>query len=106
MLGLSDLISVHRDLESTGDIEFDTLVCLDVLEHLPNPSAQLRIFQKRLSSRAIALMNWYFYKGENGEYPFHFDEPEMVEEFFQTLQNLFLEVFHPFLITTRVYRPF
>ena len=104
-LGLSDLISVHRDLEDTGDVKFDTLVCLDVLEHISNPSKQLVDFHGRLSRRAIALMNWYFYKGEKGEYPFHFDDPDMIEEFFTTLQELFLEVFHPFLITTRAYRP-
>ena len=32
------------------------------------------------------------------------DEPELVERFFRTLQTRFLEVFHPFLITTRAYR--
>ena len=103
-LGLGDLISVHRDLESTGDVMFDTLVCLDVLEHISNPSKQLIAFHERLSHKAIALLNWYFYKGKKGEYPFHFDDPEMIEQFFLTLQKLFLEVFHPYLITTRAYR--
>ena len=50
------------------------------------------------------MLNWYFFKGFNGEYPFHFDAPELVESFFRTLQGRFLEVFHPFLITTRAYR--
>jgi hypothetical protein len=57
-----------------------------------------------MGSGAIALLNWYFFKGFNGEYPFHFDAPELVETFFRTLQGRFLEVFHPFLITTRAYR--
>ena len=105
-LGVEDLISVHRDLESTSNIIFDTVVCLDVLEHLPDPSNQLEIFLEKLSPNGIALMNWYFYKGENGEYPFHFDDPDMVEKFFSTLQFNFLEVFHPLLITTRAYKPF
>ena len=104
-LGIGDLISAHRDLESTGDIRFDTLICLDVLEHIPDPSAQLLAFHKRLSVNSIALMNWYFYKGNSGEYPFHFDDPDLVENFFLTLQSQFVEVFHPFLITTRAYRP-
>ena len=104
-LGLVDVISVHRDLKSTGDVKFDTLVCLDVLEHISNPSAQLRDFRDRLSVQAVALLNWYFFKGHEGEYPFHFDDPEMVEEFFKTLQDSFIEVFHPFLITTRAYKP-
>ena len=104
-LGLGDLISVHRDLESLCDVTFDSVICLDVLEHLPDPSKQLEIFLEKLSPDGIALMNWYFYKGENGEYPFHFDDPDMIEKFFITLQKLFVEVFHPFLITTRAYRP-
>ncbi len=104
-LGLGDSISVYRDLESTGQVEFDTLICLDVLEHLADPSAQLTSFHKRMSEKAIALMNWYFFKGYQGEYPFHFDDPDLVENFFRTLQSNFIEVFHPFLITTRAYRP-
>ena len=104
-LGLSHCLSVHRDLESTGQVQFDTLVCLDVLEHLPDPSNQLDSFLKRLSPEAVALLNWYFFKGFKGEYPFHFDDPEMIDQFFKNLQSKFIEVFHPFLITTRAYRP-
>jgi len=104
-LDLVDAISVHRDLESTGHIKFDTLVCLDVLEHIFNPSGQLIAFHERLSVNAVALLNWYFFKGENGEFPFHFDDPKMIEKFFGTLQSQFIEVFHPFLITTRAYKP-
>tara|TARA_Y100001968_G_C19454366_1_gene771499 strand:- start:23404 stop:24156 length:753 start_codon:yes stop_codon:yes gene_type:complete len=104
-LGISNLISVHRDLDSTGEIKFDTLVCLDVLEHLPDPSSQLIKFLNRLSPKGVALLNWYFFKGYNGEYPFHFDDPLMIEKFFRTLQNNYIEIFHPFLITTRAYRP-
>tara|TARA_Y100001968_G_C19299882_1_gene688494 strand:- start:182 stop:934 length:753 start_codon:yes stop_codon:yes gene_type:complete len=104
-LGVEDLISVHRDLEGVPNVEFDSIICLDVLEHLPDPSNQLDIFLDKLSPHGIALMNWYFYKGNNGEYPFHFDDKDMIEKFFSTLQINFLEVFHPFLITTRAYKP-
>jgi len=104
ILGLAQKLSVHRDLESTGDIRFDAVVCLDVLEHLPDPSAQLAEFHRRMAPEAIALMNWYFFKGHNGEYPFHFDDPQLVDGFFHTLQSRFLEVFHPLLITARLYR--
>ena len=105
LLGVEDRISVHRDLESTSNVIFDSVVCLDVLEHLPDPSKQLKIFLEKLSPKGIALMNWYFYKGKKGEYPFHFDDPVMIEEFFNTLRVNFIEVFHPYLITTRAYKP-
>ena len=104
-LGVKDQISVHRDLESISHVIFDSVICLDVLEHLPDPSKQLEIFFEKLSPKGIALMNWYFYKGKNEEYPFHFDDPKMIEKFFLTLQFNYLEVFHPFLITTRAYKP-
>jgi len=104
-LGLADVISVHRDLGSTGNISFDTLVCLDVLEHIPDPSGQLLLFLDRLNPDATLLMNWYFFKGFKGEYPFHFDDALMIRNFFQTLQSKFIEVFHPYLITTRAYKP-
>ena len=104
-LGVEDKISIYRDLESSSNEIFDSVICLDVLEHLPDPSKQLEIFLKNLSPKGIALMNWYFYKGNNGEYPFHFDDQDMIEKFFNTLQFNFIEVFHPFLITTRAYKP-
>ena len=31
-------------------------------------------------------MNWYFFKGFAGESPFHFDDPQLVEAFFRTLE--------------------
>ena len=104
-LGLEKSLSVHRDLESIGQVEFDTVVCFDVLEHLPDPSSQLLDFLKRVSPKATLLMNWYFFKGHKGEYPFHFDDPVLVENFFRTLQSNFVELFHPFLITARAYKP-
>ncbi|WP_225867391.1 bifunctional 2-polyprenyl-6-hydroxyphenol methylase/3-demethylubiquinol 3-O-methyltransferase UbiG [Cyanobium sp. NIES-981] len=104
-LGLAAKLSCHRDLQD-GRLpqRFDTLVCLDVLEHLPDPAGQLELFAERLSPAGTALLNWYFFKGHRGEYPFHLDDPVLVERFFRTLQSRFLEVFHPFLITTRAYR--
>tara|TARA_B100001029_G_scaffold45879_1_gene36248 strand:+ start:1629 stop:2381 length:753 start_codon:yes stop_codon:yes gene_type:complete len=105
-LSIENQISVHRDLESLSNVIFDSVICLDVLEHLPDPSKQLEIFLQKLSPEGIVLMNWYFYKGKNGEYPFHFDDPDIIEKFFTTLQSNYIEVFHPFLITTRAYKPF
>ncbi|EAQ76119.1 bifunctional 2-polyprenyl-6-hydroxyphenol methylase/3-demethylubiquinol 3-O-methyltransferase UbiG [Synechococcus sp. CCFWC 502] len=103
--GLSDRLKVCRDLGDRGlPQQFDTVVCLDVLEHLSDPAGQLKLFSTRMNPGAIALLNWYFFQGFNGEYPFHFDDPALVERFFRTLQSRFLEVFHPYLITTRAYR--
>jgi len=35
---------------------------------------------------------------------FILDDDHVVEKFFKTLQSIFLEVFHPILITTRAYK--
>ena len=65
---------------------------------------QIKNFSELMDSSSIALFNWYFYKGEKNEYPFHIDDIQIVEKFFETLQSNFLEVFHPILITTRAYK--
>jgi hypothetical protein len=104
-LGLAGKIRCVRDLGDPAlPDRFDTVVCLDVLEHLSDPAAQLETFAARMNPTAVALFNWYFFKGHHGEYPFHIDDPVLVEHFFRTLQHRFLEVFHPLLITTRAYR--
>jgi 2-polyprenyl-3-methyl-5-hydroxy-6-metoxy-1,4-benzoquinol methylase len=101
-LGLSSKIRV----ESVGETHnsFDTIMCFDVMEHLPNPSSQLREFHRLLNNEGKLLINWYFHQGFNQEFPFHLDDPVMVTDFFKTLQSHFLEVFHPHLITTRCYQ--
>ena len=104
-LGLDQKLSVHRDLGDLAGQRVDTVICLDVLEHLPDPADQLMQFHALMQKDGRALLNWYFFKGHHGEYPFHFDDPDLVNTFFQTLQSHFLEIFHPLLITTRVYRP-
>jgi SAM-dependent methyltransferase len=104
-LGLGGRLRCLRDLEADElPPRFDTIVCLDVLEHLSDPAGQLERFAARLAPAGTALMNWYFFRGFRNEYPFHVDDPVLVERFFRTLQRRFLEVFHPFLITTRTYR--
>jgi len=103
-LGLEGKISFFKSIQDTNITKFDSIVCLDVLEHLKNPSDQLEIFHKLMNPEGFAILNWYFYRGDNNEYPFHVDDPKIVESFFKTLQINFLEVFHPILITTRVYR--
>ncbi len=101
-LGLSERI--HCPDTFPEGIRFDTLLCFDVMEHLPDPAAQLRQFYDWLKPEGKLLINWYFFKGFNGEFPFHLDDLQKVEQFFQVLQSHFLEVFHPYFITARCYR--
>ena len=103
-LGLEKKLSFCKTIEETEISKFDTIVCMDVLEHLPDPSHQIDIFNSVMDNNSIALMNWYFYKGENNEYPFHIDDKEVVENFFKKLQSKFTEIFHPILITARSYK--
>ena len=102
-LGLENKISFHKSIEDTSIEKFDSIICLDVLEHLNDPGEQLEIFHEIMKSESKAIFNWYFYKGEKNEYPFHIDDEKIVKNFFQILQSKFLELFHPILITTRVY---
>tara|TARA_Y100001970_G_scaffold9327_1_gene10867 strand:+ start:4672 stop:5409 length:738 start_codon:yes stop_codon:yes gene_type:complete len=105
-LGLGKKISFYNSIEDTNISKFDTVVCLDVLEHLSNPSDQLETFHKIMKNDSNALFNWYFYKGDNNEYPFHIDKKDIVNRFFEVLQKKYIEVFHPILITARCYRKF
>ena len=103
-LGVDNKITFCKTIQETKISIFDTIVCLDVLEHLSDPAFQLDIFYEIMDSNSFGLFNWYFYKGENNEYPFHIDDKQIVEKFFKTLQSKFIEVFHPILITTRSYK--
>jgi len=103
-LGVQNKLSFFKTIKDTQISKFDTIICLDVLEHLADPAIQIEIFNEIMDSNSVALFNWYFFKGEKNEYPFHIDDDEVVEKFFKTLQSKFLEIFHPILITTRVYK--
>tara|TARA_B100000902_G_scaffold17442_1_gene20929 strand:+ start:1142 stop:1879 length:738 start_codon:yes stop_codon:yes gene_type:complete len=103
-LGVENKLTFCKTIQETKVSKFDTIVCLDVLEHLSDPSFHLDVFYEIMDSNSIGLFNWYFYKGENNEYPFHIDDDQIVEKFFKTLQSKFVEVFHPILITTRSYK--
>jgi len=103
-LGVEKKLTFCKTIKDAQISKFDTIVCLDVLEHLADPGSQIEIFSEIMDSKSIALFNWYFYKGEENEYPFHIDDVQVVEKFFITLQSMFLEIFHPILITTRAYK--
>lgn len=91
--------------DTPKDDKYSTILCFDVFEHLPDPIAQLRKFFDLLSVNGILIGNWYFFKGFEGEFPFHLDDPQMIRSFFLHLQLNFIEEFHPYLISTRCYRP-
>ena len=103
-LGVEKKLTFCKTIKDSKISKFDTIICLDVLEHLEDPSSQIETFNEIMDSKSIALFNWYFYKGEENEYPFHVDDVQVVEKFFKTLQSNYLEVFHPILITTRAYK--
>ena len=103
-LGVEKKLTFCETIKDAQISKFDTIVCLDVLEHLSDPTSQIEIFNKFMDSNSIALFNWYFYKGEKNEFPFHIDDVQVVEKFFKKIQSTFLEVFHPILITTRAYK--
>ena len=103
-LGLDNKLTFAKTIQETEISKFHTIVCLDVLEHLSDPASQIDYFYEMMDSNSIALFNWYFYKGENNEYPFHIDDEQIVEKFFKKLQYKYIEVFHPILITTRAYK--
>ena len=101
-LGLSDKISCCMEVSPTE--VFDAIICLDVVEHLLNPSRQLINFHQILAPSGKLILNWYFFKGFNQEFPFHLEDQEEINKFFTQLQSIFIEVFHPYLITARCYR--
>ena len=103
-LGVEKKLTFCKSIKDTQKAKFDTIVCLDVLEHLADPASQIQVFSEIMDFDSIALLNWYFYKGEKNEYPFHIDDSKVIENFFKKLQSNFLEVFHPILITTRAYK--
>ncbi len=103
-LGLEQKISFHKSIEDTNVKIFDSIVCLDVLEHLEDPALQIDKFHGIMAENSFSIFNWYFYKGDNNEYPFHIDDEKLVSKFFELLQYKFIEIFHPMLITTRVYK--
>jgi len=101
-LGLSNKISCCLEVSPTE--VFDTIISLDVMEHLLNPSQQLVEFHKMLAPSGKIILNWYFFKGFNQEFPFHLEDEAEINRFFYQLQSQFIEVFHPHLITARCYR--
>lgn len=102
-LGLSGKIVFPVELDPNST--FDTILCFDIMEHLPEPSVQLQQFREMLSPNGRLILNWYFFRGFAQEFPFHLEDSEKIERFFRVLQMQFLEVFHPYLITARCYRP-
>jgi len=101
-MGLRDKIKIVEQIPE--EMNFDTIMSFDVLEHLYDPGAQILKFHEILKEDGKAVLNWCFFKGFNQEHPFHLDDPQKIEAFFRLLQSNFVEVFHPYFITARCYR--
>ena len=99
-LGLSHKISFRSEITLEQTLKeslagyFDTVLCFDVLEHLPDPSYQLMQFHKMLSAKGKIIVNWYFFKGFEHEHPIHLDDPEVVDTFFIPYKLIFLRCFN------------
>jgi len=74
------------------------------MEHLLNPSQQLMDFHQRLAPSGKMILNWYFFKGFNQEFPFNLEDEEEINTFFFQLQSNLSEFFYPDLITSSCYR--
>ena len=56
-LGVEKKITFFKSIEDAQISKFDTIVCLDVLEHLADPAYQIEIFNDFMDSNSIALLN-------------------------------------------------
>jgi len=61
-LGVEKKLTFCKTIKDAQILKFDTIVCLDVLEHLADPASQIDIFSEIMDCNSIALLNWYFYK--------------------------------------------
>jgi len=91
-MGFQEKVKCRSEVSETE--KFNTIICFDVIEHLPNPAKQLLEFHRMLEDGGILLINWWFTKGENNEFPFHLDDPKLINEFFLVLQKNYVEKFH------------
>jgi len=88
-LGVDKNLSFCKTIQDTQIFKFDTIVCLDVLEHLADPTSQINNFSEIMDSNSIALFNWYFYKGDNNEYPFHMMTFKLLKSFLKPFNQIF-----------------
>ena len=41
-----------------------------------------------MQTGSVALLNWYFFKGHHGQYPFHFDDPGWWSSSFKPCESI------------------
>ena len=54
-LGVEKKLTFCKTIKETQISKFDTIVCLDVLEHLDDPVPQIKIFKEMMDCDSIAL---------------------------------------------------
>ncbi|MBL8151931.1 MAG: methyltransferase domain-containing protein, partial [Blastocatellia bacterium] len=72
-----DFATSHRQLE---DKKFDTIIVLDVLEHLYRPEEILDYLTEKLDEGGLMIVSAYF--GATKAHPMHFDHKLDVEKYF------------------------
>ena len=60
-LGVVNKLTFCKTIEETKKSRFDTIICLDVLEHLSDPAFYLDTFHEIMGPNSFGLFNWYFY---------------------------------------------
>jgi SAM-dependent methyltransferase len=82
--------NAHADLHGTidaipvGDASFDVVLCLQVLEHVPDPAAAVRELRRVVRSGGRVLLSTH------GVYPFHPNPDDLWRWTQQGLERLFL----------------
>jgi len=54
-------VVIHTDFDSLSDDSFDAIVCLDVLEHVPDPPALVTTFYRWLKADSLFLVHAPYY---------------------------------------------
>lgn len=69
---------------------YDVMICIDTIEHLPDPLGFPAFAASTLVSRGLAILTWTFHRS-GGMHPMHHDE-YMVQPFLHALRQKFVQI--------------